>query len=181
MEALRTLIFEGRDVFLSVFGRFAAFDFALLTVCFLVWILVYFLACLMRNVRFFIPQFFKLIAFCIFVSIPFVINYVQKNIFYPVQVEYKYAQQMQYSPVFFADVEVQNIGKRTIKQCEFAIDILRPKGKKINELLNMIKPLKTFTYSFKKEIRVGQSGNFEHTFQSFNYKNYQKRLTCFGH
>lgn len=166
--------------FVEGFGLFSPLDWVVFGGCFTVFVLVYFLTCLLRNVRFFIPQILKFLAFCIFIGSPLGVYYLNQEVLYKHQVHYKFIKQFEYSPTFFVDGEIENIGSREIGKCYFVIKILRDESRMIDRVLNYLKPLKILTYPIDKKIAVGEREPFNHTFNDFNYPIYQTQVFCYG-
>lgn len=166
--------------FVEGFGLFSPLDWLVFGGCFIVFVLVYFLACLLRNVRFFIPQFLKLIAFCIFIISPIATYYINQEILYKNEVHYKFLKRLEYSPTFFVDAEIQNLGTRTIGKCYFVVHVLREEKNFKNKILNCMRPITTLKYEIDGPILSGERKSFNHTFNRFNYPLYQTQLYCYG-
>lgn len=180
LEIIRGWIFLAKDFFLGILAVLTPFDFIVFGICFVVFVCLYFVGCLLARVRFFIPQFFKLLAFLVFVCIPVGMYYASQSFFYKTQTNYRMNKPLEYAPAYFVDVDVKNIGTKEIGKCVYILRAIRnPKYPK-NQILNFFSPLHTYRYEFKTSLKVGQTQNFKATFNEFDYKYYESKLYCFG-
>lgn len=180
IEVIREYIFSAKDFFLSILSILTPFDFLIFVICFVVFICLYMIACLLARVRFFIPQFFKLLAYLVFFSIPVGMYYVSQLYFYKAQITYKMNKSLEYAPSYFVDADVKNVGKREIGKCVYILNAIRNPAYPRNQILNFFSPLHTYRYEFDVTLKVGESQNFKTTFNDFDYKHYESKVYCFG-
>ncbi len=180
VEMLNHWIDLARRVIVETFSLFGLFDFLIFSASFLVFVLLYFLACLSANVRFFVPQILKFFAFLLLLGSPVGLFYVNQNLLYKIEVDYKMAKRLEYSPTFFIDATISNLGKAEIKQCFFVLKILR-EGKDYRAiLLNKLKPIKSYEYPIKRSIPIGGKISYTQTINDFPYRFYDYSISCFG-
>lgn len=180
LEIVRDWIFVARDFFLSILSVLTPFDFLIFVICFVIFVCLYVIGCLLARVRFFIPQFFKLLAFLVFFSIPVGMYYVSQIYFYKTQVTYRMNKSLEYAPAYFVDGDVKNLGVREIGKCIYVLKAIRNPAYPKNKILNFFSPLHTYRYEFKAPLKVGQTQNFKATFNEFDYKYYESKVFCFG-
>lgn len=180
MEIIQQAINNAKEFFLGMFSVLTYYEFLIFGVLYFIFVCVYFLGCLLMRVRFFIPQFIKLIAFAIFFAIPVLMYYFSQDYLYKTSTQYAMNKPLEYAPAFFVDGVVKNIGHREIGKCIYTIEVYRNPAYPKNKILNFFTPLYKIKYEFKTSIKVGQSQNFKHTFNNFKAKHYKTKIYCFG-
>lgn len=180
IEIVRDYIFSAKDFFLSILSVLTPFDFLIYIICFVVFVCLYLIGCLLARVRFFVPQFFKLLAYLVFFSIPVGMYYVSQHFLYKTQVNYRMNKSLEYAPAYFVDADVKNIGTREIGKCVYVLKAIRNPLYPKNKILNFFSPLHTYTYEFKTSLKVGQTQNFKTTFNDFDHHYYESKVFCFG-
>lgn len=180
IEVIREYIFLAKDFFLSILSILTPFDFLIFLICFIVFVCLYMIGCLLARVRFFIPQFFKLLAFLVFFATPVGMYYVSQEFFYKTQANYRMNKSLEYAPAYFVDAEIKNIGKREIGKCVYVLNVIRNPIYPKNKILNFFSSLHTYRYEFDTSLKAGQTQNFKTTFNDFDYKHYESKVFCFG-
>lgn len=180
MSNFSHLLNISKRVILETFSLISLVDMLMFVGCFLVFTLFYLLACIFAQVRFFIPQFFKFLAFVVLLVSPVLLFWLGQNILYKNQVSYKVAKRLEYSPTYLADGEVSNIGKLEIGHCYFIVEGLRDPSKKRYAIANAILPLKSYKYRLDKGISRGGFVNFREIIDEFPYAFYREHIECYG-
>lgn len=180
MESLSHFVHSLREGIITAFSLVSFFDFLIFLCCFLVFVLIYFLACMLVNARFFISQILKTIALMILLATPVVLLYVNQNILYKTKVEYKMAKRLEFSPTFFLDATLKNIGRKEIAKCYFVLKVLRESKSYKSRILNHILPLKVYQYPIQNFIPRGGSLDYSKTINDFPYQTYQYSISCYG-
>ncbi|WP_027327454.1 DUF2393 family protein [Helicobacter pametensis] len=180
MNTLSQWIYQAREGIIQISSLLSYFDLLIFFGCFLLFALLYIVACILARVRFGIPQFFKVCAWSVLLATPIFIVWINQNILYKNRVEYKMAKHLEYSPTFFVDGLVYNEGRGQIGKCFFVLDILRPSDSWKHKILNAFLPYKQYKYEIAQEIKQGKSQDFQITINQFPYKLYQMRVECYG-
>lgn len=180
MNNFSHLLNVGKKVILETFSLIGLVDVLMFAGCFLVFSLFYFLACIFAQVRFFIPQLFKFLAFFVLLVSPLLLFWMGQNVLYKNEVTYKVAKRLEYSPTYLVDGVVRNVGKYTIGHCYLMIEGLRNPSKRRNALANAILPLKSYKYRINGKITPGASVSFREVIQDFPYAFYRESIQCYG-
>lgn len=180
MSAFAHFLNTSKRVILETFSLIGLLDVLVFAGCFLVFALLYFLACIFDRVRFFIPQIFKFLAFSVLLLTPVGIYYLGQEVLYKHNVSYKVAKRLEYSPTYVADGTISNVGKWAIAHCVFIVEGLREPSSKKHTIANAILPLATYKYRIQQAIPVGDSINFREVIQDFPYAFYRERIECYG-
>lgn len=180
MSNFSHLLNVSKGVILETFSLIGLVDMLIFAGCFLVFALFYLLACIFVQVRFFIPQFFKFLAFVVLLASPILLFWLGQNILYKNQVSYKVAKRLEYSPAYLADGEINNIGRLAIGHCYFIVEGLRNPSKKRYAIANAILPLKSYKYRIDGNISRGGFVNFREIIDDFPYTFYRERIECYG-
>lgn len=180
MSNFSHLLNVSKKVILETFSLIGLVDVLMFAGCFLVFALFYLLACIFVQVRFFIPQFFKFLAFIVLLASPVLLLWLGQNVLYKNDVSYTIAKRLEYSPTYLADGSVSNVGKRKIGHCYLIIEGLRNPSKKRYAIANAILPLKSYKYRIDGEIALGASVNFREVIDEFPYAFYREHVECYG-
>lgn len=180
MSDFSHLLNISKRVILETFSLIGLVDVLMFLGCFLVFALLYLLACIFAQVRFFIPQFFKFLAFVVLFASPVLLFWLGQNVLYKNEVNYKIAKRLEYSPTYLADGKVINVGKRAIGHCYLIVEGLRNPSKKKYALANAILPLRSYHYRIDGEISLGDSVSFREVIEEFPYAFYREHIECYG-
>lgn len=165
---------------LETFSLFGWMDVLVFIGCFLVFASLYFLACIFLQARFFIPQILKFFAFIVLLASPVFLFWLGQNILYKNEVNYKIAKRLEYSPTYFVDGVVTNVGRRDIGHCYLIVEGLRDPVKMKNVIANAILPLRTYRYRISGQIPRGSSVNFREVINEFSDTFYRESIECYG-
>lgn len=180
MNNFNHLLISSKKIILETFSLVGLVDVLMFVGCFLLFALLYFLACIFIQVRFFVPHFLKFLAFFVLFMSPVLLFWLGQNVLYKNEVTYKISKRLEYSPTYLADGIVSNIGKRVIGHCYLIVEGLRNPSKRRNVIANAILPLKRYKYRINGKIAPGDSVSFREVIQDFPYAFYREYIQCYG-
>lgn len=180
MNHLSPFLYASKKAVLETLSLLGLMDVLIFVGCFLVFVLFYFLACACSQMRFFIPQFLKCLAFLVLLIAPVLLLWLGQNVLYKNETTYQFAKRLEYSPTYLADGMISNVGRLAIGHCYLIVEGLRNPSNKRNIVANMISPLKKYKFRINQKIAVGDSVKFRHVIEDFPYLFYREFVQCYG-
>ncbi|PAF47801.1 hypothetical protein BKH46_02920 [Helicobacter sp. 12S02634-8] len=172
-------IHEVKKHFLAIAGQLGAIEIALFVGIFVIFVLIFILGVAWRANKPARSVLF-LLSFLILFSTPFVLSYLMQEKIYKIQTTYYQAKPMQYADGFLVDMDITNIGKRSIKQCIVRIEVFHNQNRWIDKLKNMLWAQESFVYHLTQKIPVHHTQHFIVMIDGYGFKHkpYKVGTSC---
>lgn len=174
-------MYEIGDLFLLVFYRLSYIELGIFFGIFVCFLLFFILGLVFYSNKFLLGILFSL-SFLILFSSPFIVKYLMQEKLYKIQVTYNKAAPLEYTDTFFIDMNIKNIGKKTLYRCLVNINILGTKISLFKNFKYFIYPQKVFSQVLERKISVNETQHFLVMFDDFYHKNspYEIQVNCFN-
>lgn len=168
------------NLFLLVFHRLGFIEILIFFGFFACFLLFFILGIAFYSKRFLSAMLF-LISFLLLFSPPFAIKYLMQEKLYKIQVTYAKAAPLQYTDTFFIDMNIKNIGRKTLHRCLVHINVLEAKTGLLQRFRDFIYPQKVFSQLLTQKININETQHFLVMFDDFHYKDnpYEVQVNCF--
>ncbi|RAX57516.1 hypothetical protein CCZ01_05915 [Helicobacter monodelphidis] len=155
------IIHNGLAMFSPYIGRLNLPSMLFLAFLLLLFICIFILGIMLRkNGR--LGTIIILVAVLIPLASPFLLELVSKKIFYPISIEVA-SKKLQYTPTYFIDANITNIGKLQTKSCILTTTLQVPPKNIKERLQGLLKPLIKNQKLIDTPLKSGESIHIQHT------------------